>query len=116
MATDPITTDLRPVVQDFLIRDGDDFRNRYTFRDSDKVLIDVSTWALTGVIDPSDGSASVALTVTHDSLGVFTISATALDLAGVIVGTKHEWDLKRGDSNETLFAGKFKVYEDKANL
>ena len=45
---------------------------------------------------------------------MFTISATALDLAGVIVGTKHEWDLKRGDSNETLFAGKFKVYEDTA--
>jgi len=99
-----------------LIRQGDDFRHTYTFRDEAAALIDVSAWSLSGVIDPSDGSASVALSVSHDSAGVFTISATAASMSTVPVGTKHEWDLKRGDSNETIFAGKFKVYEDTANL
>jgi hypothetical protein len=111
-----LTSDARPFVQHHEMRFGDDFAHIWTFTDSAGVLVDVSAWGIVGRVDPElAGVDSVALTVTHVSTGVVEFSATAAELAGLAAGGKHWWEFVRGSTNETYFAGKFKVFADMAS-
>lgn len=105
--------DLSPVGMDITVLDGDDFVQPFAFQDSSGSAIDVTAWAFVARIDPGDG-ATIPLTVAHGGLGEITVSASAAALAGAVVGGAHFWELQRTDTVRTLFAGKWKVKEDKA--
>ena len=111
-----LTSDARPFVQHHEMRFGDDFVHTYTFTDSAGALVDVSSWGFVARVDPElSTTASVAFTVSYGSTGVVTLSATAAELSGVVVGSKHWWEFLRGSTNQTYFAGRFKVYADRAS-
>lgn len=109
-------SDARPLIHHHEMRAGDNFAHTYTFTDSAGVLVDVSSWSVAARVDPElAATPSVPFTVTLNSTGVVTVSATAAELSGVPAGLKHWWEFVRADLDETCFAGRFKVFADRAS-
>lgn len=96
---------------DFTAYQGTDFGVSLTFRDkATGAFIPVDTWVdLTARVAPYHGApaSEIPLTLAHVSTGVINITATLAQLAPLLPGLHHGWDMTRG--NEVVLHGKFNM-------
>lgn len=108
------TLNLAPARVDVRVRFGDAVSVTLDFVDADDTAIDVSSWSFTGTVDPESGS-SIDLNVAHGVTGRIVLSETAANVSAAAVGGVHWWELRRGDSDETVLAGRWIVETDRAS-